>query len=110
GALGPRRGTGEGQKLPLSIHEAVSMNTEVALPNWIFLRQRHFRQTCRHSMPSTSLPALAETRDGRYLLPYKTYLRATATYSSDALRGTISVLAKHGMDEGLGKLGQLHAA
>jgi crotonobetainyl-CoA:carnitine CoA-transferase CaiB-like acyl-CoA transferase len=85
------------------------MNTEVDLPNWIFLRQRHFRQTCRHSMPSTSLPALAQTRDGRYLLPYKTYLRATATYSSDALRGTIAVLAKHGMDEGLGKLDQLDA-
>ena len=47
------------------------MNTESDLPNWIFLRQRHFRQTCRHSMPSTSLPALAQTRDGRYLLPYK---------------------------------------
>ena len=109
GALAHRLRTGEGQQLSLSIHEAVSMNTEVDLPNWIFLRQRHFRQTCRHSMPSTSLPALAQTRDGRYLLPYKTYLRATATYSSDALRGTIAVLAKHGMDEGLGKLDQLDA-
>src|SRR5882762_5258511 len=98
GALAHRLRTGEGQRLSLSIHEAVSMNTEVDLPNWIFLRQRHFRQTCRHSMPSTSLPALAQTRDGRYLLPYRTYLRATATYSSDALLGTIAVLAKHGMD------------
>jgi crotonobetainyl-CoA:carnitine CoA-transferase CaiB-like acyl-CoA transferase len=60
-------------------------------------------------MPSTSLPALVQTRDGRYLLPYKTYLRASATYSSDALRGTIAVLAKHGMDEGLGNLDQLDA-
>ena len=109
GALAHRLRTGEGQQLSLSIHEAVSMNTESDLPNWIFLRQRHFRQTCRHSMASTSLPALAQTRDGRYLLPYRTYLRATATYSSDALRGTISVLAKHGMDEGLGKAGQLDA-
>src|SRR4029453_7030361 len=110
GALAHRLRTGEGQQLSLSIHEAVSMNTESDLPNWVFLRQRHFRQTCRHSMTSASLPALAQTRDGRYLLPYRTYLRATATYSSDALLGTISVLAKHGMDEGLGKLDQLDAA
>ena len=109
GALAHRLRTGEGQHLSLSIHEAVSMNTESDVPNWIFLRQRHFRQTCRHSMTTASLPALARTRDGRYLLPYKTYLRATATYSSDALRGTIAVLAKHGMDEGLGKLEQLDA-
>ncbi|MBV8189486.1 MAG: CoA transferase, partial [Alphaproteobacteria bacterium] len=109
GALAHRLRTGEGQRLSISIHEAVSMNTESDLPNWIYLRQRHHRQTCRHSMPSSSLPALAETRDGRYLLPYKTYLRATATYSSDALRGTIAVLAKHGMDEGLGKIDKLDA-
>ncbi len=109
GALAHRLRTGEGQRVSLSIHEAVSMNTESDLPNWIFLRQRHFRQTCRHSMPSTSLPALARTRDGRYLLPYRTYLRATATYSSDALRGTIAVLAKHGVDEGLGRLDRFDA-
>ena len=108
-ALAHRLRTGEGQQVSLSIHEAVSMNTESDLPNWIFLRQRHFRQTCRHSMPSNSLPALARTRDGRYLLPYRTYLRATATYSSDALRGTLAVLAKHGMDEGLGRLDQFDA-
>jgi crotonobetainyl-CoA:carnitine CoA-transferase CaiB-like acyl-CoA transferase len=109
GALAHRLRSGEGQALSLAIHEAVSMNTESDLPNWIFLRQRHRRQTCRHSMPSASLPALAETRDGRHLLPYRTYLRATATYSADALRATIAVLAKHGMDEGLARLETLDA-
>ena len=67
GALAHRLRTGEGQQLSLSIHEAVSMNTEVDLPNWIFLRQHHFRQTCRHSMPSTSLPFSAELREPLYV-------------------------------------------
>jgi len=58
GALAHRLRTGEGQQLSLSIHEAVSMNTEVDLPNWIFLGSATFdrragircrRRACRRS-------------------------------------------------------------
>ena len=103
GALVFRLRSREGQRLVTSVHEAVSMNTETDMPDWIFLRQPHNRQTCRHSMAGATLPALAQTKDGRYLLPYRTYLRSAATYSSDAFRSVVAVLEKFQMDEGLGE-------
>jgi len=102
GALAHRLRSGEGQRLCTSIHEAVSMNTESDLPDWIFLRQPHRRLTCRHSMPGAgTVPSIAMTKDGRYVLPYRTYLRSAATFSSDAFRAVTAVLAKHEMDDGL---------
>jgi len=105
GALAHRRRTGEGQRLVTSVHNAVSQNTETDLPDWVYLRQAHFRQTCRHSFRTTSVPALSLTKDGRYVMPYKTYLRSAATFSSEAPRAAAAVLAKYGMDEGLSSAG-----
>lgn len=101
GALAHRRRTGQGQQLSTSVHQAVSQNTETDLPDWVYLRQPHFRQTCRHSFSTMSMPALSLTKDGRYVMPYKTYLRSAATYSSAAPLGAAAVLAKYGADEGL---------
>jgi len=105
GALAHRLRTGAGQSLCTSIHTAVSMNTETDLPDWVYLRQPHFRQTCRHSMTSASTPALSITKDGRYILPYRTYLKSAATYSSTAPLQAAAVLAKYNMDEGLHQAG-----
>ena len=70
--------TGRGQQLSTSVHEAVAKNTETDIPDWIYLGQTHFRLTCRHSTANVSTPALSLTKDGRYLLPYRTYLTGYA--------------------------------
>lgn len=96
GALTYRLDTGVGQVVSVPVHEAVSKNTETDLPNWIFLRQEHHRQTCRHSMPTTTgTPSLARTKDGRWLQPYRTYLPGSLV---DAWQGTLRLLRTYGME------------
>jgi crotonobetainyl-CoA:carnitine CoA-transferase CaiB-like acyl-CoA transferase len=87
-ALIHRANTGDGQRVSTTVHEAVAMNTETDLPNWTFLRQAHRRLTCRHSLPPTSAsaPALQMSKDGRWVLPYQTYLTASPASSAAALR------------------------
>jgi crotonobetainyl-CoA:carnitine CoA-transferase CaiB-like acyl-CoA transferase len=80
GALIHRRESGVGQRVDVSVHEAVSKNTEADLPSWVFLRQRHNRRTCRHSSPNTQGPAPTQSKDGRWMLPYQTYLLSTGGY------------------------------
>lgn len=101
GALNHRLRSGTGQLLTANVHEAVSKNTETDLPDWVFLRQKHLRLTCRHSMVSASAPALSITKDGRYLLPYRTYLKGSVTANGGAWGGTVNVLRKYGMQEDL---------
>jgi CoA transferase family III len=73
-AINYRQTTHRGQKVAVSVHNAVSANTETDIPNWVYLRQVHKRQTCRHSLPTEALPAISMTKDGRWMLPYRTYL------------------------------------
>jgi crotonobetainyl-CoA:carnitine CoA-transferase CaiB-like acyl-CoA transferase len=82
GSLIHRRESGMGQRVDLSIHDAVSKNTEADLPSWVFLGQRHNRRTCRHSSPNTQGPPPARSKDGRWVLPYQTYLLSTGGYDS----------------------------
>ncbi|MFF3574563.1 CaiB/BaiF CoA transferase family protein [Nocardia jiangxiensis] len=88
---------GKGQFLSTAVHEAVSKNTENDIPNWIFERQTHLRLTCRHSMPQASGPALSATKDGRYLLPYRTYLRSALS----PWDGTVELLKDYGFQADL---------
>jgi crotonobetainyl-CoA:carnitine CoA-transferase CaiB-like acyl-CoA transferase len=76
------------------VHQAVAFNTETDVPNWVYQRREHHRQTARHSMPTISLPALARTKDGRWLLPYRTYLPPSF---GDPFDGTVRLLQRHGM-------------
>lgn len=78
GALVHRLHSGVGQQLSTGVHQAVSQSTESDLPDWVFLRQEHHRLTCRHSTPSAQSPSIAITKDGRYLLPYRTYVTSAA--------------------------------
>jgi len=96
-ALNYRLASGRGQQLSTSVHEAVSKNTETDMPDWVFLRQAHLRLTCRHSMVSASGPSLAMSKDGRFLLPYRTYLRGTA----NAWDSTVALLKEYGMQKDL---------
>lgn len=93
GALLYRHRSGRGQHLSCSVHHANAVNTELDLPNWLALRRPHHRQTGRHSSPVTSPKSLSQTKDGRYLLPYVTYVRNFPS----SWEGDIAALRKYGM-------------
>lgn len=96
-ALISRRNSGKGQVLSTSVHQAVSQNTETDVPDWVYLRQTHHRVTCRHSTTTSRSPSLSLTKDGRYLLPYRTYVRT----QNDEWDGTVQLLRKYGMHDDL---------
>ncbi len=105
-ALVYRLETGRGQRLVTSVHDAVSKNTETDLPDWIYCRIPHYRQTCRHSLPSASAtmqgvasesalrPGLSRTKDGRWVLAYRTYLLGGVA----SFEATVRVLQKFGAE------------
>ena len=66
-ALNFRELTGEGDCIDLSIHEAVSTCTEVALPTYIYNTAVVQRQTGRHAAEGRTRPWLRRTKDGRYV-------------------------------------------
>lgn len=101
GALYHRESSGEGQYLCTPVHQAVAQQTETDLPNWIYGRLKHFRNTCRHSKPTHVPSAIAATKDGRWLLPYRSYLSVGGDLAE--YRNLVAVLAKYGMAEDLGE-------
>lgn len=66
-ALNFRELTGEGDIIDLSIHEAVSTCTEVAMPTYIYNGNVVQRQTGRHAAEGRSRPWLRRTKDGGYV-------------------------------------------
>jgi crotonobetainyl-CoA:carnitine CoA-transferase CaiB-like acyl-CoA transferase len=97
GALMYRIRSGEGQLTETSVHQAVSASTETDIPDWVYQRIAHVRRTCRHSIPDLEQPMPAPTKDGRYVLPYRTYVPALG----DAHTSTVRLLTKFGMQEDL---------
>ncbi len=105
-ALCYRLDTGVGQALSSAVHEAVSKNTETDLPDWIYNRTPHQRLTCRHSFgrreesaasgtgAAATTPGISRTKDGRWVLPYRTYLPGFTSGAASIGR----VLAPHGME------------
>jgi crotonobetainyl-CoA:carnitine CoA-transferase CaiB-like acyl-CoA transferase len=93
-ALIYRLTSGRGQYLSTSVHGAVSQSTETDIPDWLFLRQTHHRLTCRHSMPAATGTALSMTKDGRFLLPYRTYTRA----GQNVWENTVALLKDFGAE------------
>lgn len=103
-ALYHRIASGRGQKVTTAVHEAVSKNTEADIPDWIYLRSPHSRLTGRHSFPvrldakgrrtKSLTPQQAQTKDGRWLQPYQTYLRLGGPPT-----GLVELLTKHGLDD-----------
>lgn len=63
-----REGTGRGQLLDLSIHEAVSATTEGAFANWEYFGRLVQRQTGRHSAPRPTAPWQFQTADGHHVM------------------------------------------
>ncbi len=97
-ALYYRHRGGQGQYLTVSVHDAVSKCTESDIPNWIYSSLEHFRQTCRHSMPTLTREMICRTKDGRWQLPYSTYM--TSAMKND-VPSTASLLSKYGMQADL---------
>lgn len=96
----------KGQHLSTAVHETVAKNTEMDVPNWVYRRAPHYRVTCRHSFPSPTGPAgapgsptlrISQTKDGRWILPYSTYLPGA---QSPAI-GIRRLLASKGMESDL---------
>jgi len=105
-ALCYRLTSGRGQVLSTTVHDVVAKNTETDLPDWIYRHAPHYRATCRHSFPSNSgqagsnlpaTPGIVPTKDGRWVLPYQTYLPGVGS----PLEGRINLLREHGYGEEL---------
>jgi crotonobetainyl-CoA:carnitine CoA-transferase CaiB-like acyl-CoA transferase len=94
-ALYFRRETGQGQLVSTAVHQAVSQSTELDLPHWIYTRKTHFRVTCRHSMPNPQPFMLDMTKDGRWVLPYRTWLGGK--FEDPVLPYVLPVLERYGM-------------
>ncbi|GAA1868720.1 hypothetical protein GCM10009836_56540 [Pseudonocardia ailaonensis] len=104
-ALFHRHRTGVGQQVGTAVHEAVAKNTETDLPDWIYRRLPHSRLTGRHSFPTTrstgvgdlpSTPTHVMAKDGRWVLPYQTYLPGVAS-PGELLEAFVE---RHGLDAG----------
>ncbi|MBI3953861.1 MAG: CoA transferase [Chloroflexi bacterium] len=59
--------TGQGQHLDVSIQEACSCTTEVAMPMWIYNSNVVIRQTGRHAASFITPPTQHPTGDGRHV-------------------------------------------
>jgi crotonobetainyl-CoA:carnitine CoA-transferase CaiB-like acyl-CoA transferase len=101
-ALYYRLYSGRGQQLSTAVHEVVAKNTESDVPDWVYQRSSHSRLTCRHSFAVTTddgtralpaTPGLASTKDGRWILPYQTYLAG----GGPSVEALFSLLEKHGL-------------
>jgi crotonobetainyl-CoA:carnitine CoA-transferase CaiB-like acyl-CoA transferase len=100
-ALVWRLASGEGQVLSTAVHEAVAKQTEADMPNWIYSRFEHKRRTGRHSSPFLALAENNPTKDGRWLVPYTTYLTHPDATKDDAFERTVAILAKYDSAEDL---------
>lgn len=66
-ALIDREQSGLGQLADISVHEAVSVTTEGAFPNWEYKQALVQRQTGRHSSPARTAPWQYQGADGGYV-------------------------------------------
>jgi crotonobetainyl-CoA:carnitine CoA-transferase CaiB-like acyl-CoA transferase len=94
GALNGREITGEGDVIDVSIHEAVSTCTEVAIPTYIYAKAIVNRQTGRHAAESRSRPWLRRTKDGRYI-------KAFLFWSGHERRTIAAMLTEAGVEHDL---------
>jgi crotonobetainyl-CoA:carnitine CoA-transferase CaiB-like acyl-CoA transferase len=94
-ALNLRELTGEGDLIDVSMHEAVSTCTEVAMPTYIYNGNVVQRQTGRHAAEGRSRPWLRRTRDGRYV-------KAFMFWSGREVRVISEMLNEAGVEHDLG--------
>jgi crotonobetainyl-CoA:carnitine CoA-transferase CaiB-like acyl-CoA transferase len=66
GALIGRETTEAGDMIDVPIHQAVSVCTEIDVPNWIYNKTACYRQTGRHAQPVIGPEVQFPTKDNRY--------------------------------------------
>ena len=67
-ALIERMGSGEGQFIDVSIHDACAIGTEAAVPQWMYYGSTMYRQTGMHANPKRQPPLQLPTADGKYMI------------------------------------------
>ena len=95
GALFYRHATGKGQALSTAVHEAIAKNSELDHPHWVYTREPFLRQTCRHASAAYTLRSIAQTKDGRYVMP-----RMDAR-TRNVFDGVLSLLRKYEEEDDL---------
>jgi crotonobetainyl-CoA:carnitine CoA-transferase CaiB-like acyl-CoA transferase len=93
-ALNFRELTDEGDCIDVSIHEAVSTCTEVALPYYIYNEAVVRRQTGRHAGTGRTPPWLRRTKDNRYV-------KAFLFWAGRELRAIPEMLNEAGLEHDL---------
>ncbi|HEX4209620.1 MAG TPA: CaiB/BaiF CoA-transferase family protein [Candidatus Binataceae bacterium] len=94
GVLNARELTSEGDVIDVSIHEAVSTCTEVAMPTYIYAKAIVNRQTGRHAAETRTRPWLRRTKDGRYV-------KAFLFWSGHERRAIATMLTEAGVEHDL---------
>jgi len=84
-----REQTGKGQYIDAPIHQAVSTNTELDIPFYVYNRSHVIRQTARHAHPEIRISRICITKDGRYV------------HTSDILGGDPALLAENLAADGM---------
>lgn len=85
-ALHFRELTGDGDFIDVSIHEAVSNCTEVAMPSYIYNHAIVQRQTGRHAAEHPTRPWLRRTGDERYVKAFMFWSRHEARVIGELLK------------------------
>ncbi|HJU09825.1 MAG TPA: CaiB/BaiF CoA-transferase family protein [Candidatus Binataceae bacterium] len=84
-ALSFREAVGHGDLIDLSIHQAVSNCTEVAIPSYVYNHAIVQRQTGRHAAEHVTRPWLRRTSDGRYVKAFMFWSRHEARVIGEML-------------------------
>ena len=85
-ALHFRELTASGDFIDVSIHEAVSNCTEVAMPSYIYNHAAVHRQTGRHAAEHPTRPWLRRSSDGRYVKAFMFWSRHEARVIGEMLK------------------------
>ncbi|GKV65262.1 MULTISPECIES: CaiB/BaiF CoA-transferase family protein [unclassified Sporosarcina] len=67
-------GQGQGQHLDISVHDCVTVSTEMSIPYWEYQKAHVKRHTARHALPNKSSRWIFKCKDDRYILCLNTYL------------------------------------
>jgi crotonobetainyl-CoA:carnitine CoA-transferase CaiB-like acyl-CoA transferase len=102
-ALLERQGSGKGQIVDLSNHEALAVTVELANPYWFYPRALVLRQTCRHAQPVRTQPALFKCADGYVYF-------ALVITEEKPWQVLVKWLKGHGLESGLDDAAFLDAA
>jgi len=85
----------EGQFIDISVHDCVTVSTEMSLPYWIYQKEHVIRQTGRHALPNRSVRWNLKCKDDKYILVLNTYL------DTKRWKGLVSWLSSYQLEEDL---------